>query len=55
MNRPFSFKQYQPRGLEIIDTTLRDGTQTPLLHDHYKYFSPPKTRSKFCGRLFCMA
>ena len=38
MNRPFSFKQYQPRGLEIIDTTLRDGTQTPLLHDHYKYF-----------------
>lgn len=34
----FTFRQYQPRGLEIIDTTLRDGTQTPLLHDHYKYF-----------------
>ena len=38
MGMPFSFRQYQPRGLEIIDTTLRDGTQTPLLHDHYKYF-----------------
>lgn len=34
----FTFRQYQPRGLEIIDTTLRDGSQTPLLHDHYKYF-----------------
>lgn len=30
--------QYQPRPLEIIDTTLRDGQQTSLLHDHYKYF-----------------
>ncbi|MBM4422732.1 MAG: pyruvate carboxyltransferase [Chloroflexi bacterium] len=29
---------YQPRALEIIDTTLRDGQQTSLLHDHYKYF-----------------
>jgi len=38
MSMPFTFRQYQPRGLEIIDTTLRDGTQSPLLHDHYKYF-----------------
>jgi homocitrate synthase len=29
---------YQPRPLEIIDTTLRDGQQTSLLHDHHKYF-----------------
>ncbi len=34
----FSFRQYQPRALEIIDTTLRDGQQTSLLHDHHKYF-----------------
>lgn len=32
------YRQYQPRPLEIIDTTLRDGQQTSLLHDHYKYF-----------------
>ncbi len=37
-NSTFSFRQYQPRALEIIDTTLRDGQQTSLLHDHYKYF-----------------
>src|SRR5215207_3485400 len=30
--------QYQPRPLEIIDTTLREGQQTSLLHDHHKYF-----------------
>jgi homocitrate synthase len=35
---PFSFKNYHPRRLEIIDTTLREGSQTSLLHDHYKYF-----------------
>jgi homocitrate synthase len=34
----FHFKNYQPRRLEIIDTTLRDGSQSSLLHDHYKYF-----------------
>ena len=38
MTVPFSFRNYRPRGLEIIDTTLRDGTQSPLLHDHFKYF-----------------
>ncbi|HLF25061.1 MAG TPA: LeuA family protein [Anaerolineae bacterium] len=32
------FTQYQPRPLEIIDTTLRDGQQTSLLYDHHKYF-----------------
>jgi homocitrate synthase len=35
---PFQFKNYHPRPLEIIDTTLREGSQTSLLHDHYKYF-----------------
>ncbi len=34
----FQFKNYQPRPLEIIDTTLREGSHTSLLHDHYKYF-----------------
>jgi homocitrate synthase len=34
----FTFRDYQSRPLEIIDTTLRDGQQTSLLHDHYKYF-----------------
>ncbi len=34
----FQFKNYQPRPLEIIDTTLREGSQSSLLHDHYKYF-----------------
>jgi homocitrate synthase len=37
-SNPFQFKNYQPRLLEIIDTTLREGSQTSLLHDHYKYF-----------------
>ncbi len=34
----FLFKDYKPRSLEIIDTTLREGSQSSLLHDHYKYF-----------------
>lgn len=34
----FQFKDYEPRELEIIDTTLREGSQSSLLHDHYKYF-----------------
>lgn len=38
MNPPFSFRNYHPRPLEIIDTTLREGSQSSLLHDHYKYF-----------------
>jgi len=32
------FVQYHPRPLEIIDTTLREGQQTSLLHDYAKYF-----------------
>ncbi|MDX1523389.1 MAG: LeuA family protein, partial [Anaerolineae bacterium] len=28
----------QARPLEIIDTTFREGSQSSLLHDHYKYF-----------------
>ena len=35
---PFRYSQYTPRPLEIIDTTLREGQQTSLLHDHHKYF-----------------
>lgn len=35
---PFRSSQYTPRPLEIIDTTLREGQQTSLLHDHHKYF-----------------
>ena len=35
---PFPFHSYQPRPLEIIDTTLREGPQSSLLHDHFKYF-----------------
>ncbi len=35
---PFQFSNYAVRDLEIIDTTLREGSQTSLLHDHYKYF-----------------
>jgi len=34
----FSPRTYQPRALEIIDTTLRDGQQSSLLHDHFKYY-----------------
>jgi homocitrate synthase len=34
----FQFKNYRSRPLEIIDTTLREGSHTSLLHDHYKYF-----------------
>jgi homocitrate synthase len=29
---------YSPRPLEIIDTSLREGQQTSLLHDYQKYF-----------------
>jgi homocitrate synthase len=32
------YAEYRPRPLEIIDSTLREGQQTSLLHDHHKYF-----------------
>ncbi|HEY5118107.1 MAG TPA: hypothetical protein VII90_01515, partial [Anaerolineales bacterium] len=35
---PDRYHQYRPRPLEVIDTTLREGQQTSLLHDHHKYF-----------------
>ncbi len=38
MTPQFTFDQYQLRGLEIIDVTLREGQQSPLMHDHFKYF-----------------
>ena len=31
-------RDYSARPLEIIDTTLREGQQTSLLHDYHKYF-----------------
>lgn len=38
MTDPDRFAEYRPRPLEIIDSTLREGQQTSLLHDHHKYF-----------------
>ncbi len=38
MPEPHPFSQYVPRALEIVDSTLREGQQTSLLHDHHKYF-----------------
>lgn len=32
------YRHYHARPMEIIDTTLREGQQTSLLHDHHKYF-----------------
>ena len=32
------YAEYRPRPLEVIDSTLREGQQTSLLHDHHKYF-----------------
>jgi homocitrate synthase len=32
------FRKYNPRPLEILDVSLREGQQTSLLHDHYKYY-----------------
>jgi homocitrate synthase len=37
MSSSYSYKNYHPRRLEIIDVTLREGQQSSLLHDHYKY------------------
>ncbi len=38
MTEDSRYRQYTPRPLEIIDTTLREGQQTSLMHDHFKYF-----------------
>jgi homocitrate synthase len=32
------FAQYSPRTLEIVDSTLREGQQTPLLHRNHKFY-----------------
>ena len=51
MSAPFAFRNYPARQLEIIDTTLREGQQSSLLHDHYKYFfSHGRTKSRSCAR-----
>jgi len=33
----YCLADYTPRGLEIVDTTLREGAQTSLMHDHATY------------------
>ncbi len=33
----YDYADYTPRELEIIDTTLREGAQSSLMHDHAKY------------------
>jgi homocitrate synthase len=40
MNAPISdcYHKYHCRQLEIVDSCLREGQQTSLLHDHYKYY-----------------
>ena len=48
---PFLFKNYQPRPLEIIDTTLREGSQSSLLHDHYKYFFSQRDKEEIARAL----
>jgi homocitrate synthase len=47
----FQFKHYHPRPLEIIDTTLREGSHTSLLHDHYKYFFNQKDKMEIARAL----
>ena len=45
------FSQYTPRTMEIIDTTLREGQQTSLLHDHHKYFFTPTDKAEILRAL----
>ncbi len=47
----YRFAQYAPRQLEIIDCTLREGQQTSLLHDHYKYFFTPADKEEILRAL----
>ncbi|MEM7030678.1 MAG: pyruvate carboxyltransferase [Chloroflexota bacterium] len=49
--RLFQFKDYEPRRLEIIDTTLREGSHSSLLHDHYKYFFPQNDKVEIARAL----
>ena len=46
-----TFAQYTPRAMEIIDTTLREGQQTSLLHDHHKYFFTPADKAEILRAL----
>ena len=43
--------QYTPRQLEIIDCTLREGQQTSLLQDHYKYYFSPADKEEILRAL----
>ncbi|RME05417.1 MAG: pyruvate carboxyltransferase [Anaerolineae bacterium] len=45
------FAHYTPRPLEIVDTTLREGQQTSLLHDYGKYFFPPEDKQEILQAL----
>ncbi len=51
MSRPYTFRQYRPRPLEIIDTTLREGQQSSLLHDHHKYFFTTQDKEEIARAL----
>jgi homocitrate synthase len=46
-----AFSNYRPRTLEIVDTTLREGQQTSLLHDHYKYYFTPQDKEEILRAL----
>ncbi len=48
---PFQFSRYAAREFEIIDTTLREGSQTSLLHDHYKYFFSQQDKTEIVRAL----
>lgn len=41
-----NIKEYQPRRFEVIDTSLREGLQSPILHDAGKYTLDENERMK---------
>jgi len=48
---PFQFGEYEPRPLELIDTTLREGAQTSLLYDHHKHFFSQEDKTEIARAL----
>ena len=47
----FRFSDYTQRRLEIIDTTLREGAQTSLLHDHHRHFFSQRDKAEIARAL----
>lgn len=45
------YRLYHPRPMEVIDTTLREGQQSSLLHDHHKYFFTERDKVEFVRAL----